>query len=186
MQQFIVMVPVKSYVKTFLEANCDSPVNLSHLPVLKNEFRRCLKKPSRRYDSKIEKVPDIYKESVEIIISEDDFYRFGWELTRTDIIAFGKEVENLAKSLMRSMVGVTYAIGLPINKSIERFQMKFGFSEEDWTYQTIKKDFYRNGKHDKIDFDIEIFNKIEQIVLENLYNLGTISRNLKKQYESNQ
>jgi hypothetical protein len=183
MSCFTVNVPVKSYIKIFLENNCGFPVDLVNLPALKTIFRNSLRKPSKRYDYKMVKIPDIYKENVNIIISEDEFYRFGWELSKTDVIAFNKEIENMAKLLMRNIVGVSNSIGLPINKSIEKFQAEFNFSEEDWTYQTIKKDFYRNSAHVNIDFDNEIFRKINLIILENLYKKGTISQKFKKQYE---
>jgi hypothetical protein len=184
MSQFTVNIPVKRYVKIFLEENCGNPVDLINIPSLKIFFRRCLKKPDKRWDYKSEKIPDIYRDIVNISITEDEFYRYGWELTKTDIIAFGKEVEVMAKLMMRNIIGVNNSIGLPINKTIEKFQNDFGFSEEDWTYQTIKKDFYRNGNNIKIDFNNEIFSKIQLIIMENLYKQGTISQKYKKKYEN--
>jgi len=37
-----------------------------------------------------------------------------------------------------------------------------------------------------VDFNNEIFQKIEKIILVNLYSLGTISQKAKKHYEYNQ
>ncbi|MBK6285809.1 MAG: hypothetical protein IPF54_26840 [Draconibacterium sp.] len=53
-----------------------------------------------------------------------------------------------------------------------------------WHYEAIKKDIYRNGKVELIDFNNEIFKKIEKIVLRNLYDLGTLSQQAIKEYET--
>ena len=125
-----------------------------------------------------------YSTEVEVVISEDDFYRYGFELTKPDIVTFGKHFEDRAKVMMRSMVGVYNGIGLPIRDSIWKFQTRFGFEEETWNFDSIKKDFYRNGINGKIDFNNEIFAKIEKIILVNLSVLGTVSQRVIRQYES--
>ena len=76
------------------------------------------------------------------------------------------------------------ALGIPPYISINKFQQRFQFDENFWQYETIKKDFYRNGMKDPLDFNNEIFNKIEKIVLHNLYELGTISKKAKTEYET--
>jgi hypothetical protein len=121
---------------------------------------------------------------VEVVISEHDFYRYGWELTKTNTIAFGRYYEERAKAMMRTYIGVNISLGVPINKSILKFQDRFVFDEEVWHYEAIKKDIYRNGKVELIDFNDEIFKKIEKIVLRNLYDLGTLSQQAIKGYET--
>jgi hypothetical protein len=74
-------------------------------------------------------------------------------------------------------------MGMPPFISIARFQERFSFDENSWQYETIKKDFYRNGMKEPLDFNGEIFNKIEKIVLHNLYDLGTISKKAIKEYD---
>ena len=87
--------------------------------------------------------------------------------------------------MMRTYIGVNISLGVPINKSILKFQNRFVFDEEVWRYEAIKKDIYRNGKVELIDFNNEIFKKIEKIVLRNLYDLGTLSQQAIKEYETN-
>lgn len=185
MSEFTVTIPVKPYVKQYLINNCGDPVDLSNLPDLKLYLRRLLKKPSDRWNSRYTNELKTYNENINIIISEDDFYRYGYELTKTDIIAFSREVELKAKCVMRTMVGILVGLGLPVNKSISRFQERYNFNEDNWSYQTIKKDFYRNGEKEIIDFDYEIFNKIEKLILVNLYNKGTISHKQLLEYDYN-
>jgi len=183
-EKFVVTIPVKPYVKRFLSINYGEPIDFTSDPEVNRFFQNLLRKPSVTRDKQYPDQLFSYTEKVEVLISQHDFYRYGWELTRTDRIAFGKQFEDRAKCLMRSFVGVYVALGLPPFRSIAKFQERFQFDENSWQYETIKKDFYRNGMKDPLDFDNEIFNKIEKIVLHNLYELGTISKKAKIEYET--
>jgi len=177
-------LPCKPYVKQFLELNYGSPIELKPDRVLFTNFLRCLKKPNKRYDYKKADVPSLYSEITRIVISEDSFYRYGWELTRTDIIAFGKEIECRVKFFMRQMVS-QYSTVMNLKDSIYMFQTRFGFTEEIWSYESIKKDFYRNGPKSKTDLGSFLAKRFEQISLENLSSLGTISQTLITDHEYN-
>lgn len=184
-QKFFIQIPVKPYVRRYLEINFDYPINFSKDSVSHKFVQALLTKPNNYQDKKYPDQICTYTELVEVVISQHDFYKYGWELTKTDTVAFGRFFEDRAKTLMRSVVGVYHGIGLPIKTSIVKFQDRFGFDEDTWSYQTIKKDFYRNGSVEVVDFDNEIFKKIEKIILRNLYSLGTISKQVIKEYESN-
>jgi len=184
-QKFTVSIPVKPYVKRFIEINYGMPADFTEYPQINKFFIDLLRKPNSQYDSKYPDEICTYSTEAEVLISEDYFYRYGWELTKTNIVAFGRKFEDRAKAMMRSIVGINIGLGLPINKSIERFQNRFHFYEDIWRYEAIKKDFYRNGQVDLIDFENEIFKKIEKIILVNMYDLGTISKQALKQYEYN-
>ncbi len=182
---FTVQVPVKKYVKKFIEMNYGNPVNFSNFPDENRLFQSMLYKPTRTRDSWINESFTHYPEILEIPINEYDFYRYGWELTKTDIIIFGKYYETRAKFFMRTFVSIYHALGFPFQMSIKRFQETFNFSEDDWTLEAIKKDFYRHGQKQKIDFNQEIYNKIETLILYNLSDLGTVCKPVIKQHENN-
>jgi hypothetical protein len=184
-QKFTITIPVKPYVKRFIEINYGLPADFTNDPQTNKFFQELLRKPNSTYDKKYPDVICTYTTEIEVLISEHDFYRYGWELTKTDIVAFGKRFEDRAKVMMRSVVGVNIGLGLPINKSIERFQDRFLFCEDTWRYEAIKKDFYRNGQVELVDFDNEIFLKIEKIIMRNLYDLGTVSKKAINDYEYN-
>lgn len=183
--KFFVIVTVKPYVRRFLEMNYGYPIRFTDDSASNRFFLRMLSKPDTSRDRQYPEQMCTYTEEVEVIISEHDFFKYGWELTKTDTVQFGKYFEDRAKALMRSVVGVYSSLGLPLKNSIVKFQDRFGFDEDTWSYQTIKKDFYRNGTVDVVDFDKEIFFKVEKIILHNLYSLGTISKTMIKQYENN-
>ena len=185
-EKFVVTIPVKPYVKRFLTINYGDPADFTTDPEINRFFLNLLRRPCTYRDKQYSDQIFSYTEKIEVLISQHDFYRFGWELTRTDIVAFGKRFEDKAKCLMRSFVGVYVALGIPPYISINKFQQRFQFDENSWQFETIKKDFYRNGMKDPLDFNNEIFNKIEKIVLHNLYELGTISKKAKTEYETPQ
>ena len=182
-QKFTIAIPVKPYVRRFLEFNYGLPISFMGDASANKFFQNLLRKPDKTDDRKYPDILFNHTDIVEITISEHDFYRYGWELTKTNIISFGRDFEDRVKVMMRSIVRVNVGLGIPINKSIEKFQDRFQFDEEIWKYEAIKKDFYRNGQVEIIDFDTEIFKKIEKIILRNLYDLGTISGKVIKEYE---
>ncbi len=177
-EKFIVNIPVKPYVKRFIEINYGLPADFSKHPRVNEFFLDKLKHPDTSRDRQYPDQLCTYTETLEVVISQHDFYKHGWELSKTDIVAFGKYFEDRAKLLMRLHVGSNHALGRPINVCIEEFQDDFCFDENVWKYEAIKKDFFRNGHKVPINFKEDIFDKIKQIVLHNLYDLGTISKDL--------
>lgn len=182
-QKFTVTIPVKPYVKRFLEKKYTLPVDFSNNSRDNAFFQKLLRKPDSSNDRKYPDIICTYTEQVEVLISEHDFYKYGWELTKTDIVAFGKQFEDQAKLLMRNFVGVYHSLGLPYKTSIIKFQQRHNFNEDVWGYETIKKDFFRNGTIEDLDFEIEIFDKIDKIIMRNLSGLGTVSDLMLKEYE---
>jgi len=182
--KFTVSIPVKPYVKRFLEINFGLPVDFTGDPESNKFFKELLHKPNTSSDRKYSDNIFTYSQCIEVVISEHDFYRYGWELTKTNIVAFGQHFEDHAKLMMRNIIGVSVGLGMPMNKSIVKFQTTFLFDEDIWAYESIKKDFYRNAKVDIIDFENEIFNKIQHLLLRNLYDLGTLSAKAIQSYET--
>jgi len=181
--KYTVTIPVKPYVYRFLEINYGVPVNFSNHPKTHYLFRELLKKqpvitkPYQNYTLRD------YTSEIEVYMTEFDFYTYGWEISPISVIRFGYEFEGRAKLLMRNMVAMYHAVGLPINLSIQKFQERFDFPEDFWKYEALKKDFYRNGNKQNIDFDNEIFKKLEKIILLSLSDLGTVSKNAINYYD---
>lgn len=177
-QHFTIKVPCKKYVKAFLETNCGSPVDLRLMPDLQKKFIQCLsRKPQHRENSEVA----TYSEMATIIIPSDIFYRHGWEMNRENVLTFNKEVEVLVKFVMRQYIGIASALGNPVSNSIREFQERFGFDESDWSYDSIKKDFDRHGKKVSLNTTRNLKEEIHKIFLDNLSELGTISKKALKE-----
>lgn len=165
---FTVQIIAKSYVKRFIDLCCGNPADLSKLPDINLFFLESLKKPEHFRDSMYKKEIRGYTEIIEVKISENYFYKYGWELSKTDIIIFGKKIENRIKLIMRIYVAIFYAIDYKLKDAIEEFQKEFYIPEDFWSYEAIKKDFYRNGLKIKFDFKSLIIKTLRKIILHNL------------------
>ncbi len=177
MNRFTIKIPCKKYVKAYLENNCGCPADLKHLPDLREELRRCLSRKPEHIECK--NVAD-YEDTVTVVISDDMFYRYGWEMNKENILDFNRKVESKVKFLMRQYVSLNYSLGVPVTDCIRNFQNEYGISEMHWPYQSIRKDFYRHGVR-RIKTLSQVKTEINKIFLENLSQLGTISRKLKKE-----
>lgn len=185
-ESFYLELPCKPYVKRFLEINFGNPGDLASDPLLMNTLIQYLRKPNKRDQNRYNSRTVQYSELYRVRLPEFHYRKFGNSLTKPDVVSFCKMVEKRAKLFMRNLVGVNIALGLPIFIAINKFQDQYGFDEDTWAFESIKKDFYRNGCYEKVDFEQEIFNKIEQILLVQLSESGTITRKAVKAYENTQ
>lgn len=176
-KMFSITIPCKPYVKRFLIQNFGFPVNLyTHQNPFIYLFRQFLAKPDYRKDKKME-INTNLTDSVEFIISSDDFYRHGWEISYTDISVLNGSFEKATKLFMRNCISFDVSLTGSVAKSIRKFQTRYDYPEEVWNFQAIKKDLDRNVIQFKIDIDTEVSDQIQKIVLDNLYKLGTITKN---------
>lgn len=182
---FIVELPAKPYVKHYIVLNYGNPADFSQNKFVFERFRKCLIKPGIRNTSCYSNLSfSRHKETVNIKISQDDFYRYGWELTTSDIISFGKLMEHQVKFLMRNMVSF-YTTFMNERDAVLAFQNNFGFAEDIWPFDSIKKAYSRSIKRaDKISYTKDLNNKLEKIILANLSELGTVSPKVIQHYEN--
>lgn len=185
--RFTVTLYCKPYVKQWLEKNYLNPVNLTLSTELASKFREQLKKPNHKYDNR----PDLenstlYSASVEITISEHDFYHYGWTLTRAGHVKFGKAVEKILKLQVRSAINAHMIIHGRINKAILFVQNHFDLPEDVFSYESMKKDFFRNGSANRFDFAEHLTQEMQNHLLRLLYENGTISIHYYNRYVINQ
>ena len=124
----------------------------------------------------------LHVHTIEIVISERDFYRHGWELSKTDTVSFGKHFEKNAKWLMRSVVSTYVSFCIPINIAINKFQTRFQLEEEYWPFDSIKKDFFRFKINNGIDFNHYAYEHLEKLILVNMSNAGAITTHIVKNH----
>lgn len=163
-----ISIPVKPYVCRFLEINYGEPVDFTGQPYFYNHIRRMVRKPDRRCERKLPDHMRSYSAAVNVLISEDDLQRYGYIISKTDVVRFGTMFEWHIKWMMRSIVGMRVEMGYDIKDAIEYFQDKYNFDENVWAFESIRKDFYRNGTPYRVDFRNEITTKIERKFMENL------------------
>jgi hypothetical protein len=182
---FTVELPVKPYVKQYIVLNYGNPADFSSNKYINERFRKCLAKPSMREAAHYKNISfSIHCRTVKIKITQDDFYRYGWELTITDIITFGKLIESQAKFLLHNMISF-YMTFMNERDAILAFQNNFGFTEDIWPFDSIKKTYHRTtAKSEKISYTKDLSNKLENLILGNLSRLGTVSPKAVQHYEN--
>jgi len=142
-QMTIVEVPVKPYVKAYLEKNYGNPVNLSSVRGLNNFFKLLLEKNYFRNDKQINL--NGYTSTVNIVITRDVFYRHGWYLSKTSIVSFNGMVEALIKNRIRDMVYINVIHGgNKIARSIRLALKELSIDEDELSFDAVKKDIQRH------------------------------------------
>ena len=165
---FTVGIMLKPYVHKYLINHFGDPVNLymKDGSDLKNFMIELLRKPSYKREKRI--TLNYQNQETRFIISKSDFYRYGWEITKSDMIRFNNKVEALVKFYSRSYIAFDKSLGIPISTSIRTFQNEFGFDEDIWPYESIKKDFDRHGAYIKFD-KVSVFKEnIKKIFIDQL------------------
>jgi len=181
-ERFTIKIPCKSYVRVFLELNCGDPVDLRQLPGLFKEFKRGLSmKPEHRGKGDFP-LNQAYNDSVTIIIPTDMFYRYGWELNKENLLDFNSAAEQQVKFFMRQYISINNSVGSKVADSIREFQSRFGFTEDIWNYESIKKDFDRNGKIVQLKLIKGVRKEVMEILLDNLSYLGIVTKKLSNEY----
>lgn len=136
-------VPVKPYIKEYLERNFGNPVNFSGVRGIKDFFTLLLDKQTYRYDKRI--TLKKYKSTVTVVISRADFYRYGWGMSATAIVSFNSMFEYIVKNRSRDVITVKCRdANIKVAPAIRQLQIEFTFTEENFSFDTIKKDLQRH------------------------------------------
>lgn len=188
--RFVCWLPCKPYVKQFLLHNFNAPdenwieiIDLSSDKELLNDFTSRLSKHGR-YEKRYSNLSR-YTATVPIEIRRDDFYRYGWALSNTEAVGFCTKVERRVKQMLFLYLDTHVSMGIPLSSAIRGFQNQFGFDEDSWPYDTIRREYNRHGYKRKMG-DSTILDFINRIILGKLSEFGTISQKGKLAYESNQ
>ncbi|WP_297975376.1 hypothetical protein [uncultured Bacteroides sp.] len=186
--RFVCWLPCKPYVRQFLLHNFNDPddswgeiVNLKTDKELQADFLSRLSKTGR-YEKRYSNLSR-YTTVVPIEIQRDDFYRYGWSMSNTEVVAFGTKIERRIKQILFLYLDTHVSMGLPLSAAIRNFQAKFGFTEDTWSYDTIRREYNRHG-YKKTGEKSTIFDFINHIILGKLSEFGTISQQGKLAYES--
>lgn len=189
-ERYVCWLPCKPYVKRFLLANFNAPdatwaeiVNLAPDKELLNDFLSRLSKQGR-YENRYKTLAR-YNESVAIEIRRDDFYRYGWAMSNTEVVAFGTKLERRIKQILFLYLDTHVSVGIPLSVAIRNFQSSFGFTEDTWAYDTIRREYNRHGYRKTVG-NTTILDFINRIILGKLSEYGTISQQGKIAYENNQ
>lgn len=193
-ERYVVWLWVAPFVKQYLLTNfaIDDPnwtdlVNISSDRYLDVLFRSRLIKPSTRYDRRIE-TSGSYKfrrEKIALEITKSDFQEHGWSLTSTDASSLSKALEIRCRTILLTYLSAAYMITPNLSTCIQKFYQAYHFSEDTWPSDSIRRIWNRDTSIDKTTLKTDIDEKINKIILVQLFRNGTISQQGLKHYENN-
>ena len=170
MEIYTVKVKVKPYVKAYLEREFGYPIDFRKDSELTGIINLMLSAGSAHLD-KI--VSANLAETVEIRISKDTFFRHGFTFTKTDTLRFNSLIEKRIKFYARLYISYHSSLGFSITKCIRNFQATFGFSEDVWSHDSIKKDYARHGSSAETNLIIDFRADLSKVFMEKLSQIGT-------------
>ncbi|MDY0286041.1 MAG: hypothetical protein RBR21_07895 [Bacteroidales bacterium] len=170
---FTVDVWVKPYVKKYLENNFGTPVDLrtKEGSMFYDLLQLSLQRPLHSY-TRGNQPNTFLTAKLKLVIDEDTFHRYGFDMNKRNMIRFNSFVEKHIKLQARIYIGFQRSLGVPVSVSIPKFQEKFGFTEDDFPYDTIKKDFDRNGDFINFDMLTQFKEDLSTLLLEQLSKIG--------------
>lgn len=173
-EKFIMTIPCKPYTKRFLELNYGIPVDFTQDKTVYPIFKQKLERNStRRNNSYNEGIFRKYTTTVNLKITEDDFYNHGWELSPTETVMFNQEIEGRSKLFMYLMVSARIGFGMNLTDAVRSFQERFGFTEEIWPADSIIKDCRRNLTIHRNEVIENISALMDKLIIDKLSEKGT-------------
>lgn len=140
---FTTAIPVKPYVRKYLENCFGTPVLMRKDSAIGMYFYQLVDDPTERRNSEY----GGFQDQVLITITEDVFLRKGCVLTDTNIIRFNNFVEEHLKMQLRIMIDTLIEFQeVKIKDAIMVVYDKFNMDETVLPYETLKKDYYRWSK----------------------------------------
>ena len=170
MEIYTVKVAVKPYTKAYLENNYGNPADIRQDPELNDMVTMMLREGSTRLDKIIS---SNFPATVELRITKDTFFRYGFTLTKTETLKLNSFLEKRIKFLAHIHIAYHQSLGYSVAKCIRDFQETFGFPEDVWGYDSIKKDFDRNGSLVQKRLIGNFRNELSRIFMEMLSDIGT-------------
>lgn len=131
MEIYTVKVAVKGYVKAYLENNFGAPADIRQDAELMDVVCMMLREGSTRFDKVISAN---LSGQVELRISKDAFFRFGFTFTKTETLRFNSFLEKRIKFYARTYIAYHHSLGTSVANCIRDFQKTFNFPEEVWPY----------------------------------------------------
>ena len=149
MQSITVQVPVKRYVRRFLETRYGTPALLNRTDAVGKYFFELVDRPTQEKDKRYQNKN--FPELITIQLTESIFLQRGFVLTPTNVVAFNNFVEDHIEMAMEYFIGGIVAgekrNGYRIKKvdAYEEFLNKIQLNFDDLPYDTLKKKDMRNN-----------------------------------------
>lgn len=124
-------------------------------------------------------------EMVEVKVSFDTWQRYGWTLTEEADRQLNIMLEQRCKIMMLTYVSMLYGLYGNLARSIQEFYERFGYNDDIWSVEAIRKTWQREKILPKVSFLNEIKQQFSSFFLEKMSKDGTITKQGLNAYENN-
>lgn len=142
--KFTAEIPTKPYIKKIIENTFGAPARVNRNNYVGKIIYEMLDHQRRKTDWRYSNAK--FKTIVILQLTEDVHLRYGCFFTRENIIKFNATLEEIIKEGRNLFIEglLTGNSTMTITEAIERYQEKFNLSEDDFPFESIKKDYYRH------------------------------------------
>lgn len=152
-------------------------VNLAPDPVLRRVITSMIKAPSNRYDKR--QLGYRYtNRNCTVAIVLPDATQSGWLLSATDASDLALLLERRCHAMMISYINMRLIFCSTLKECILNFQKQFGFTEDTWSYDTIRRIWNRDKSFDRYRFRSFIEKEINKIYLVQMKRTGLLYKQL--------
>lgn len=180
-EEYFVRIRVKSYVYKYLIENFSvksygvaNAVSFRNCTELNSYVTRILDKNSNTYDAEyMGRKGDLYNKEVYLLISERIFVREGFNLSETAEHIIARHLESIVKSDFLMYATHMYMMIDNLVEIVERYKRLNGYSEDDWSQESMIKILRRK-------FITDYRKKQRELFLQNAENIFVTCLSLKK------
>lgn len=191
---YYTLLKVTPYVKEYLMNNFKIKINnhpyavsLARDQVLRRVLYAMIQNPSHRYDKRNFGYKYTCRNcEVAIVVSDRLVSSSGWLLSETDASDFALLLERRCHALMISYINMRMIFCSTLKECILQFQKQFHFTEDTWSYDTIRRIWNRDKTFDRYGFRKFVENEINKIYLVQMKRTGLLFNQLDQiDYEKN-
>lgn len=194
MEKIYCYIKVTPFVMRYLNINfgaknphVPNAISLKKDKILSHMLRTMLSKQSHRYDNRTLGYRYTNRSMTAAIeLDEVTFSVSGFSLSPTDEAAFALFLERRCYVLALSFLHMRYIFNPNLNECIEDFQNRYGFTEDTWPTDSIRRIWYRDKSFNRSEFRGFINTQIDNILIVQMRRLGLISTKGQDFYEEHQ
>lgn len=152
MEQIQLDIPVKKYIKKYFENKFGTPVSLTR----RDKYGTLLYNLLEREDHKRDSEHCEYPEMLNVSLSSEFYHRRGSSLSITNVKYFNSFAEDEFKTFFRMYVfcRIDTINGTKKKSAIESFMQMMKLTENEFPYESAKKDIDRHLPQLKSSFSI--------------------------------
>lgn len=190
-KQHFCLLKVTPYVFHYLMSNyrvnthdCPNTVNISPSPTLRKVLMSMIKNPTNRYDKRQHGYKYTNRTcTIQIVIP--DGTHSGWLLSPTDASDFALLLERQCHAMMITYINMHMIFCSTLKECVLKFQQQFGYDEDSWSYDTIRRIWNRDKTFDRYRFRQFVENEINNIYLVQMKRTGLLYKQLKPNENEN-